>query len=159
MHGIFSAAVLLETGFGFPIFVGVIVMLGLGFLIASVSSFRLFQRWRQLKKSLKAHGQVVEIVKVYGGVHAGGWLFAPKVTFQTAQNQVCTFTSETATRPAQYSLGEIVELYYDPQNPQKAGLTGDSWDIWIYGGMIVVGLGTMFFGFILAITSIYFAMK
>lgn len=152
-------AFLMNADLIFPIFIGIFLTIGIGFFFTAVGAFRLLKRRREINLSLKTVGRVVEIIEIRGGPRVGGKLYAPKVAFQTNLNQIATFTSETATRPCLYNIGDTVELYYNPQNPQQAELLDNSIETWFYAAFIIIGIGLMFFGFFGVIMLIFMAMR
>ena len=46
--------------------------------------------------------------------------YCPQITFTTKTGQIIKFESNICSAPAPYAVGELVNLYYDPQNPQNA---------------------------------------
>ena len=46
--------------------------------------------------------------------------YCPQVTFTTIAGQTIHFGADTCSAPASYQVGDLVNLYYDPQNPQNA---------------------------------------
>ncbi|HEY2981571.1 MAG TPA: DUF3592 domain-containing protein [Anaerolineales bacterium] len=50
--------------------------------------------------------------------------YCPQVRFRTTGGQDVTYFSNFCSSPPAYDVGEKVELYYDPQNPESAQLKG-----------------------------------
>jgi len=48
------------------------------------------------------------------------WTIHPKVSFTTPQGQEISFTDSVGSYPAEYEVGDKVEVLYNPQNPQEA---------------------------------------
>ena len=99
----------------------ILVALGI-FLIYTANKTKL-QRKRDLAISLKTIGKVVDIETSWGQKSRS---YAPKVAFKTNQNQVMVFVSPHSSSFSPYKIGQQVEVYYNPQNPNIAGIVGDS---------------------------------
>ncbi len=48
--------------------------------------------------------------------------YCPVVEFTTKAGQVVSYDSNVCSSPAAYAVGDKVDVYYDPQNPQNARL-------------------------------------
>lgn len=69
--------------------------------------------------------------------------YAPVVQFTTASGEPKRFTSNVATNPPRFSIGQRVSVAYDPANPSHA--TIDSFfDNWMFP-LILAGGGLPFF--------------
>jgi hypothetical protein len=48
------------------------------------------------------------------------WAIHPKVSFTTPQGEEISFTDPVGSYPADYEVGDRVEVLYNPENPQEA---------------------------------------
>lgn len=46
--------------------------------------------------------------------------YCPQISFTTTTGQTVNFGADTCSAPPAYQVGDLVNLYYDPQNPQNA---------------------------------------
>lgn len=123
-----------------------------GILIAIAMIWQIWSKKRDLAISLRANGQVVELVGRSG--HKGRTIYAPRVAFQTAQNQVVYFVSPSASSPSPYCVGHMVEVYYNPQNPNRAGIVNDSVGNFSNILYLTLGIFTMFGGVICSLIGL-----
>ena len=79
--------------------------------------------------------------------------YCPIVQFSTETGQQVTYYSNTCNSPPAHQVGDSVEIYYDPENPEKAQIKG----FWSqYLAVIIVGcIGLAFtlFGSMITIGS------
>lgn len=68
------------------------------------------------------------------------WTIHPKVSFTTPQGQEVSFTDSVGSYPSDYEVGDIVEVLYNPKNPQEA--TIKNWkQVWFAPlGITAIGL-------------------
>jgi hypothetical protein len=65
------------------------------------------------------------------------WAYYPMVRFTSKSGQELTFTDGVGTYPAEFEIGDVVEVLYDPDQPQQAKI--NSWKriwfapFWIFG--------------------------
>lgn len=123
------------------------ILVGAGLLaLAAV----LFQHSRAFEANAVAtEGVVVELVESRSD---DSITYRPVVTFTTDEGTRVTFTSRAGSNPPVYSLGDPVEVLFDPDNPQNARLDGffEAMGAWlIFGGIgalfLVGGLGALLF--------------
>ena len=93
-----------------------VVLLPLGVLTFSST-------YSVVSRGLKAKGTVVGIVtrdSTVSGSRGRTESYAPTVSFVTQTGKAVTFESETASNPASHSVGDEVEVIYQPNDPQQA---------------------------------------
>ena len=74
----------------------------------------------------------------------GGDSYCPVVEFTTRAGQTVSYDSNFCSAPPAYSVGQQVNMIYDPRNPKNAQLQGF---FEAYTAPLVVGgLGFLFFG-------------
>jgi hypothetical protein len=89
----------------------------LGLLAGAVWAF--FRGRRQAEDRLPAIGTVVELVS---RISASGRssIIAPVVEFSLPDGRKFRFTSDFGSMPARHRVGQVVNVKYDPGDPQKA---------------------------------------
>ncbi len=107
--------------------VGVVLLFIAYNLYASTQQF--------LKVSVKAVGTVVEMKSVRDS--DDDLTYKPVITYKDRTGLEHTFTSSTSSNPPSYSVGDKVELLYDPQKPEQPSI--NTW-IDLYIGVLVLGI-------------------
>ena len=110
---------------------GVFVLLGLALTVVLV----LIGLWRYsymnqlLIDGVAVEGTVVDVRKSYGSSRIGRrvrydphYTYQPTVRFTTEDGQNFTFQPEYSR--TEYSIGDIVEVIYMPQNPKRSAISG-----------------------------------
>jgi len=127
------------------------VLLGLSLLSgAIVLSLR---KWLRIKKSVATIGVVVENQTMLGSRQFDSsprsTLYKPTVRFQTADGRVVDYTPKISNNVSNYSVGQNVPVYYNPQQPEEA-IAGTAFRLWytlfvfgFVGGMFSL-IGTFF---------------
>lgn len=117
-----------------------------GFLLWLALYFRRRTK-RFIDESLRTHGEVIGLHKVYRG---GSITYAPIISFTTADGNGRKFTDSVSSRPAGYAVGDRVEILYHRQNPRDATIATT---FRLYFSSIVLGLiGGAFFSIGAAVT-------
>jgi Protein of unknown function (DUF3592) len=120
------------------------LLFGVTFFVLGPCSliWALASAWRThafLERSVAAQGTVVQL-KVIRGLHADVGL-APVFTF-TADGRSYTITSDYATNPPAFKIGERVVVHYEKGHPQEARLESFT-QLWLFD-IIGGGLGVVF---------------
>ena len=74
--------------------------------------------------------------------------YCPLVRYITKAGQTLTYDSDVCSSPADYKVGDQVQVYYDPQNPGKAQIK-NFWSQYLQSitmgglGLPFVGLGAL----------------
>lgn len=132
-------------------FMGVLfVLLGLSLLGgAIVLSLR---KWLRIKKSVKTIGVVINNETSPGmrqhGATPRSILYKPTVRFQMSDGRTVNYTPKVSTSYSNYSVGENVPVYYNPQQPADA-IVGTAFHLWFI---------FLLFGFVGGVTSLVGAM-
>lgn len=72
---------------------------------------------------------------------------APVVRFSLGNGTMHTYTSSMYSNPPAYDIGENVELWYDPANPDAVSMSGmDSWFIPVFLGAFFLIFGGVGYG-------------
>lgn len=127
------------------------LLLGLSFIGGAI--VLCLRKWLRIKKSVKTTGVVVNNETSMGMMQRGATprstLYKPTVRFQTADGHVVDYTPKVSTSYSNYSVGENVPVYYNPQQPADAivGTTFHLWFIFLLFGFVGGGfafVGAMF---------------
>ncbi|WET02125.1 DUF3592 domain-containing protein [Flavobacterium sp. YJ01] len=93
-----------------------------------------------LEKAETAQGTVVEMIPKRS---KDSTTYSPVVSFTTKSGQTITYTSSVSSNPPSYDIGENVQIFYDPTNPNDAEING-FFSLWL--GVIILGfIGIVFF--------------
>lgn len=113
-------------------------VVGLGLLAAAgfwANSIRIF-----VNTAWTADGVVVDLLPVDSD---GSTLYKPLVRFVTDRGQEVVFSTNSSSNPPGFSVGEKVEVFYQPANPTEAKIN-TVFQLW-GGPLIIGGLGSIFF--------------
>ena len=136
------------------VFCGIgVIFLMVAWIIASVMADR------KKNCTAKAVGTVTDLVRSTNyhdrNSHARG--FHPVVQYTTDKGETLSVTSAVSTNPPKYKVGDIVNVKYDPNKPQKFYIDGDNTInivkivfLCVGPGLIVLGLLVGILVFILA---------
>lgn len=117
------------------------IALGALFLGVGISTYYKYAQINSIY--MKTSGKVVALVNVPQRNNAV-W---PKIKFKDAKGKTYEFTSELIFKPTKISKGEVLQLLYEPQNPNKAFLYNAfnllqlPWMLIITGAFMLLGGG------------------
>ncbi|MCI0397778.1 MAG: DUF3592 domain-containing protein [Chloroflexi bacterium] len=88
--------------------------------------------------------------------------YCVSVEYTTADGQTIDANLNECSTPPQYERGDSVEVYYDPQEPQRARLKGGAGQV--VGNIFVVlfgiiGAGLSFGGVVLLVAAVFIALR
>lgn len=88
----------------------------------------------------KTTGTVIEMVP-HSGSSGSHDTYAPVIRYVDASGTMHEYRSSTASYPPAYAVGDVTDLYYDPQHPDHAKVSG-----WMeyFGVTILGGIGLVF---------------
>jgi len=118
-----------------------------GLLVGALWAY--FSQQRKMQSRVAATGTVVELARTPS---RRGYIMCPVVEFAIPSGEKFKFTSEFGSYPASDRVGDIVNLRYDPADPQKAEVDSAR-SLWltplIVGGMSAIAccLAVGFLGF------------
>src|SRR4051812_28649818 len=113
-----SPTTLLLARWGFSLLFGVT---GLYLVTAAIRLVVLRRDWKS--RALAADGTIIGFAEeTPTGDRAGHPLFAPLVTFATANGESYEFKSSRSERPNPYTVGQKVAVRYLPEAPDNADL-------------------------------------
>ncbi|WP_199325799.1 DUF3592 domain-containing protein [Nodosilinea sp. FACHB-141] len=92
-----------------------------------------------LKDAIKTEGTVIELIRSQSDDSV---TYQPVVVFVSQEGEEIEFTSPSGSNPPSYSKGQAVEIFYLPNNPQKAEIN-EFFSLW--GLPTILGaLGSIF---------------
>ncbi|MEN2487381.1 DUF3592 domain-containing protein [Flavobacterium sp. B11] len=122
----------------FSIFNFVFSIIGAGLIAGAIYLY--VDKQTFLAKAEIVQGTVVELVPKRSKEST---TYSPVVSFSTKAGQVITHHSSLSSSPPSYDVGEKVEVFYDPANPNKAEIKGFA-SLWL--GVLILGVvGVVFF--------------
>ena len=122
-------------------------LIGLAVLIYSLVAF--IKRRRQIADWVEAVGVVTALAPESG---QRGQIYCPVVQFTTSTGLPFNFKSSVGSNPAQYAIGQSVNIIYDTQNPQNAEINSRT-SLWFVSGCSFA-LGLAFTGLGLFLTVV-----
>ena len=139
------------------IWLGASILLSLAGTLFAIIAYR---EWRSTGRIIKTGeqtiGMVIDNIKRprRAGESFQSTAMAPAVLFITKTGEQHTYYSQTYTTPASYSVGDKVDIWYLPAEPNKATLKGaDAWILPVAFG--VFGLAMCLIGY----TSLFSQLK
>ncbi|MBB4802442.1 hypothetical protein HNP37_002515 [Flavobacterium nitrogenifigens] len=122
----------------FSIFNYVFSLIGAGLLAGAIYLY--VDKQAFLEKAETTQGTVIEMIPKRS---KDSTTYSPVVSFITKSGQTITYTSSVSSNPPSYDVGENVEIFYDPANPNDAEINGFV-SLWL-GVLILGGIGIVFF--------------
>lgn len=83
--------------------------------------------------------------------------FHPVVQYTTEKGETLSITSAVSTSPPKYKVGDIVNVKYDPNKPEKFYIDGDNTINIVKIVFLCVGLGLIVLGLLVGILVFIFA--
>ncbi len=140
------------------IFSGIFCGIGLIFLMVSWIITAVIAD-RKKNCTSKAVGTVTDLVRSTNyhdrNSHARG--FHPVVQYTTDKGETLSVTSAVSTNPPKYKVGDIVNVKYDPNKPQKFYIDGDNTINIVKIVFLCVGSGLIVLGLLVGILVFIFA--
>ncbi len=120
----------------------VFTIIGIGMLVGAFFMYKSANEF--LETSITAEGTVIDLLRSRSSSSSDNSItYKPLVEFTEKEGNRIEFSSSTSSNPPSYSVGEKVEVLYNPESPNKAKIKG-FFSIW--GGVTIVGiLGFVFF--------------
>ncbi|MBD2105499.1 DUF3592 domain-containing protein [Nodosilinea sp. FACHB-13] len=95
------------------------LLTGIGMLAATFFTYTNTNTF--LKDAIKTEGTVIELIRSQSDDSV---TYQPVVVFVSQEGEEIEFTSLSGSNPPSYSKGQAVEIFYLPDNPQKAEING-----------------------------------
>ncbi|MGN8077925.1 DUF3592 domain-containing protein [Variovorax sp. 22077] len=91
----------------------------------------------------RTQGEVMRLLYVESSErHESGGTWKPLVRFRAPSGEIIEFAPSSSSSPPAYKVGEKVDVFFDPNDPQDAMLDG-FFSLW-GGALITGGLGLVF---------------
>ena len=105
--------------------------------------------YRQIKFERQGVRIQGEVISLSTNCDSDGCSYSPIVYFKTRNGKAITFESDFSTSPPSYNVGEVVTVYYSPENPEEAIIKGEGnvfRIIFMSVGGIIIAIGLYIFG-------------
>lgn len=120
---------------------------GVGFILAALAVIFWLRTQAFLGNAQKAQGTVIRLV--YSSDSEGGGGYSPVYTFRTMSGQVVEVTDRMSSNPPQFKEGQIIDVLYDPDNPNRARI--NKWFNLYFVPLLLGFLGLVFGGIGIAV--------
>jgi len=125
---------------------GPIYVILFGLVFYGVGAGLTYRQHTMERQGIQVQGEVVSLVQ---NCDDDGCAYAPLVRFKTQEGQSVSYESSFSSSPPAYELGESVQVFYSPENPEKAVIEGEGRVLrlifTIIGGLIII-FGMSLFG-------------
>ncbi|RSZ37130.1 MULTISPECIES: DUF3592 domain-containing protein [unclassified Variovorax] len=95
-----------------------------------------------IESASRTQGEVVRLLHVESSERNESGTWKPLVRFNAPSGEIIEFAPSSSSSPPAYEVGETVDVFFDPRNPQEARLDG-FFSLW-GGAAITGGLGAVF---------------
>lgn len=110
-----------------PLIFVLAIFLVIGLIFSGLAIYFYKSQQDFIKTSIKVKGRVINLI----GSQNGGK--APMIEYHDKLDKTFFYTHNVYSKPSSYSLGDEVEIYYNPSFPDDARLAGDYVLIYIFG--------------------------
>lgn len=108
----------------------------IGLTLSCISFGIYYSRTKFAGTAIPAKGIVISLNRVVRNKYP----LAPSVRYRTREGQEHIFHSSVGKNPPEYQIGQEVDLFYDPRNPEDVQLKGDFFLVYIFAGIGAVFL-------------------
>ncbi|MBC7878254.1 MAG: DUF3592 domain-containing protein [Anaerolineales bacterium] len=113
-----------------------------GFLLAAIAIFLFIRTRIFLSTAQEVKGTVIRMV--YSHSSEGGGGYSPVYQFRTIEGQTIEAGESMSSNPPMFHEGQIIDVLYDPRNPQKARIK--KWMSLYFVSVLLGGMGLVFGG-------------
>jgi hypothetical protein len=121
--------------------IGIVFSL-VGALLFVIGVFLFIRTRAFVSSSQEVKGTVIRMLSSSGS--EGGTVYAPVFKFTTIQGQVIEMEEKVYSNPPGFSVGEVVDMLYDPKNPSNA--RAKKWSSLYFVPLLLTGMGAVFGG-------------
>ena len=125
---------------------GLIYVILFGLVFYGIGAGLTYRQQSMERQGIEVQGEVVSFVQ---SCDDDGCTYTPVVRFQTKNGQSVSYESTYSSSPPAYDVGESVQVFYSPENSEKAAIKGEGRVLriifTIVGGLIIV-FGLSVFG-------------
>jgi hypothetical protein len=119
-----------------------VVFVILGVVMASAAGFWALRKQAFLSRAHHVTGTVIDVDASRSSSSHRSVTYHPVVRFELAGGEAHVFRGTVGTNPSSFSVGDAVDVAYDPADPRHAELDTIS-EQWM-GPLVVGGLGALF---------------
>jgi Protein of unknown function (DUF3592) len=102
---------------------GKFAMVPIGLLLLSLAAWSLWSTKAWIARCIETEGTVIEMVR-YRDSDNTGYVFAPRVRFETAEGRMIEFENRLRTYPPAYRPRQTVTVLYERDVPESAVIRG-----------------------------------
>lgn len=121
--------------------IGIVFSL-VGLLLTAIGVFIWIRTRIFLSTAQEVKGTVVRMV--YSHSSEGGGGYSPVYQFRTLEGQTIEAGDSMSSNPPMFHEGQIIDVLYDPKNPQKARIK--KWMSLYFVSVLLGGMGLVFGG-------------
>lgn len=99
-----------------------VVFAGVSILLLGLSLYSVLSTQSFMDTAEKTTGKVVDFIE--SSDDEGDIVYAPIVVYKTLTGKQIIYASSNYSYPAAYKKNELIDVYYDPQKPNRAELSG-----------------------------------
>ena len=121
--------------------IGIVFSL-VGLLLTAIGVFIWIRTRIFLSTAQEVKGTVVRMV--YSHSSEGGGGYSPVYQFRTIEGQTIEAGDSMSSNPPMFHEGQIIDVLYDPKNPQKARIK--KWMSLYFVSVLLGGMGLIFGG-------------
>ncbi len=118
------------------VFVENIIVILAAIICLGISTYLFINTRKFVSTATKTKGTIVRLDPCEGS--KGGTIYLPIFEFRTLDGQVITVAHDSAQKPAQYQVGQSIDVLYNPENPQGAKI-GNSTNLYMLPVILAVG--------------------
>lgn len=123
------------------------IVAGLGALLLVAALVGYLQTTIFLSRARQTVG-TVEALFTSSDPDTNSRFFCPRISFTTTKGQTIKFDANVCSSPAPYTEGDLVNLYYDPDDPYNAQIKSFSAQYLLPTSFIVSGLPLVIIGLV-----------
>jgi hypothetical protein len=121
---------------------GKFAMVPIGLLLLSLAVWSFWSTKAWMARCIETEGTVIEMVR-YRDSDNTGYVFAPRVRFETAEGRTIEFENRLRTYPPAYRPRDTVTVLYERDVPESAAIRG-FFSLWLMT-LILTFIGSIFF--------------
>lgn len=115
------------------------ILAGIGFFLLAAAGLTYIQSTYFITHAQLTTGTVMALY-ISNDPDTNANAYCPEVSFTTQTGQSVTFEANVCSTPDTYKVGDQIELYYDPQNPQGAQIKSFGAQYLVSMSLLVSGL-------------------
>lgn len=117
-----------------------LLLAAIGAALAVIAALMVINQRAFIKSAKQTQAQVLELIPQYDE-DDGSVTYAPRIRY-TVNEKEYLHTSGFSSNPPSFSVGETINVYYDPQDPETVKING-ALPLYL-GSFVVGGIGAVF---------------